>query len=72
MDAKTLHDLKLIAAVAVFVATALQMLADRFGPIHLVLEEKHKVPAWVKTLGSWITLTAAGAIVLLELLTPMG
>lgn len=71
MDAKTLHDLKLIAAAAVFVATALQMIADRFGHTYLVLEQKPKVPEWVKTLGSLITLTAAGGMVVLGLLTPI-
>jgi len=72
IDAKSLHDLKLIAAVAVFVGTSLQMLANRFGPLRLVLEEKPKVLGWARTLGSWITLTAGGGIVVLELLTPIG
>lgn len=47
------------------------MLADEFGPKRLALEERPKVPCWVKSLASWITLVAAGAVVVLELLTPI-
>lgn len=71
MDPKLLHDLKLAVAVGVFIGTSMQMLAEKFGPGVLTDNRKPKVPEWVKTIGSWLTLLASGVIVVLEFLTPV-
>ncbi|WP_367345234.1 hypothetical protein [Stenotrophomonas bentonitica] len=71
MDPKTLHDLKLIVAVAIFVGTAMQMLAERFGPDYLTSQRDARVPQWIKGLGAWLTLSASAAVAVLELLTPI-
>ncbi|WP_414546921.1 hypothetical protein [Stenotrophomonas forensis] len=72
MDPKTLHDLKLAVAVAIFVGTAMQMLADKFGPDYLTSQRDPKVPQWVKGLGAWLTLVASAAVAILEFVTPIG
>lgn len=71
MDPKLLHDLKLVVAVAVFIGTALQMIAERFGPNFLVDNTKPRVHEWVRSVASWLVLLASGTMVVLEMLTPI-
>lgn len=71
MDPKMLHDLKLAVAVAVFVGTALQMIAGRYGPNFLVDNAKPRIPEWVRSVASWLVLLASGSMVILEFLTPI-